>query len=193
MMKNKYTSSTILLLMGLFLTCYQAQSQTGVKNVDRFGIGYFSTGGLYPGFTFNYERPLLSGDRYELMLNTKAGAYFHYRNNTGLFLMLQSGQRFRVYKNLFFEHYLGVGYLHTFLNGGDAYYVDAAGQVHKASNAGNPHFMPSVSFGFSYSINATNHPAIIFARPMVFWQIPFNKTALVQYAVEIGALIRIKN
>jgi hypothetical protein len=184
---------TIPLLICLALTFCQAQSQTNIKSTDRIGIGYFSAGGLYPGFTVNYERALLSIDRYELMLNAKAGAYFHYRNNTGFFLMLQSGQRFRVYKNLFFEHYLGIGYLHTFLNGGDAYYVDAAGQVHKASNRGNPHFMPSVSVGFSYAVRSADHPAIIFARPIVFWQIPFNKAALVQYAIEIGVMIRIKN
>lgn len=155
-------------------------------------MSYFSEGGLYPGFTFNYERSLLASNNFELMAAARAGSYFHYRNHTGVFIMAQSGQRFRLYRKLFYEHYLGIGYLHTFLSGGEAYYVDATGQVHKAANTGNPHFMPSVSFGLSYAIDAVKNPARIFARPMIFWQIPFNQSSLVQYGLEIGALVKLK-
>jgi len=157
----------------------------------RVGVSYFSQGGFYPGFTINYEKKLLSNDAFQLLLAGKAGVYFHYRNNTGVFLMLQSGQRFRLGKHFHFEHFLGVGYLQSFLNGGDAYYVNASGQVQKASKLGNPHFMPSISFGLSYDFKGKNK-VTIFARPMIYWQIPFNEVSLVQYAFEVGTLWKLK-
>jgi hypothetical protein len=167
-------------------------AQSDTSRLHYAGISYFSEGGFYPGFAFTYERSLLSNRTFEMNASAKAGAYFHYRNHTGVFVMIQSGQRFRLYKNLFYEHYLGIGYLHTFLNGGDAYYVDAAGQVHEASNGGNPHFMPSVSFGLSYLIDRVKNPMRFFTRPVIFWQIPFNQSELVQYGFEAGVLIRLK-
>ena len=167
-------------------------AQPDSVRLQRAGLGYFSEGGLYPGFTFNYEKRVLANRSFQLLLAAKAGAYFHYRNHTGVFVMGQSGQRFRLYKNLFFEHFLGVGYLQSFLNGGDAYYVNASGQVQKANDTGNAHFMPSVSFGLSYELNPIKHPVILFARPMIFWQIPFNQSSLVQYAFEVGTLVKLK-
>ena len=156
------------------------------------GIGYFSEGGLYPGFTFNYEKKLMSNATFQLLLAGKAGAYFHYGNHTGVFVMVQSGQRFRIHKKLYFEHFIGVGYLQSFLSGGDPYYVNAAGQIQKAPNTGNPHFMPSVSVGLSYHLDEARRPMIFFFRPMIFWQIPFNETSLVQYTFELGVLFKLK-
>ena len=169
-----------------------ALGQPDSVRLQRIGLAYFSEGGLYPGFTFNYEKRELANRSFQLLLAAKAGAYFHFRNHTGVFVMVQSGQRFRVYKNLFFEHFLGVGYLQSFLNGGDAYYVNASGQVQKANDTGNAHFMPSVSFGLSYELNPVKHPLILFVRPMIFWQIPFNQSSLVQYAFEAGVLVKLK-
>ncbi len=101
--------------------------------------------------------------------------------------MIQSEQRFRLGKHFYFEHFLGAGYLQSFLNGGDAYYVNASGQIQKASRLGNPHFMPSISFGLSYDFKGKNK-VTVFARPMIYWQIPFNEVSLVQYAFEVGTL-----
>ena len=155
------------------------------------GVGYFSEGGFYPGFSFNYEKKLLSNNSFQLLLGGKVGAYFHSGSHTGVFLMVQSGQRFRLSKKIYFEHYLGIGYLHSFLNGGDAYYVNATGQVQTANNTGNPHFMPSINFGVSYHLPEAKRPMILFFRPMIFWQIPFNETSLLQYAFELGVMFKL--
>lgn len=168
-----------------------AFSQKDTLRRERVGISYFSEGGFYPGFAFNYERELLSNEKFQLLLGGKAGAYFHHRNHTGVFLLIQSGQRFRIGKYFHFEHFLGVGYLHSFLNGGDAYYVNASGQIQKAGAVGDPHFMPSVSFGVSYDHRGPR-PFSVFVRPMIFWQIPFNEASLVLYGVEAGTLFRLK-
>ena len=183
--------ATLILFLFLIISGIGfAQSDPG--RVQRVGLGYFSEGGLYPGFTFNYERRVLANHAFQILLAAKAGAYFHYRNHTGVFMMAQSGQRFRLFKNLFIEHFLGVGYLQSFLSGGDAYYVNASGQIQKVRSAGNAHFMPSVSFGLSYELNPGKRPIIVFGRPMIFWQIPFNQSSLVQYAFELGALVKLR-
>lgn len=181
----------IVTLFFLF-TSGMVLAQVDSVQVQRIGLSYFSEGGLYPGFTLNYEKQLLANNNFQLLLGAKAGAYFHYRNHTGVFMMVQSGQRFRLGKRLSFEHFLGIGYLHSFLNGGDAYYVNGSGQIQKTHDLGNPHFMPSVSFGLSYHIDKGKCPVVLFARPMIFWQIPFNQVSLVQYALEVGLLFKLK-
>jgi hypothetical protein len=118
----------------------------------------------------------------------KGGLYYHRYNNTGIFLMLQSGARYRLYRGLFIDNYVGVGYIHTFLNGGKAYIVDAAGTIKKYHDYGTGHFMPSISPGLSYQLNN----ARLFARAMIFWQIPFNETTLVQYALEGGVSFNLR-
>ncbi|MGC3943182.1 MAG: hypothetical protein QM762_01370 [Chryseolinea sp.] len=167
-----------------------AQTDSVANNF--IGVSYFSEGGFYPGFAFIGERSLLKNRNFEMMAAARLGAYFHYRNNTGIFLMIQSGARIRLYRQLYFEHYLGVGYLHTFLNGGDPYYVDATGTIHKSSNAGNPHFMPSISFGLGFNTQIDQKPCRFFTRPIVFWMIPFNQTSLVQFGFEVGGVMRIR-
>ncbi len=179
-------------LILLLIWSVQSLAQGDSSRTQRIGLSYLSEGGFYPGFAFNYEQKLLANQSFQLLLAAKAGAYFHYQNHTGIFLMVQSGQRFRIHKKLYFEHFLGVGYLQSFLNGGDAYYVNAAGQVQKTNSTGNGHFMPSISFGLSYDHPKGQHPFMVFVRPMVFWQIPFNEASLVQYAFEIGTLFKLK-
>jgi hypothetical protein len=184
------STQTRLLTIVLFFYSGIAVAQDSM-HAHRVGVSYLSQGGIYPGFTLNYEKKLLANEKLQVLLAGKAGAYFHYRNNTGVFVMIQSGQRFRVRRNFYFEHFLGVGYLQSFLNGGDAYYVNASGQVQRAHTLGNPHFMPSLSFGVSYDLNGKNH-VTLFVRPMIYWQIPFNEASLVQYALEVGTLFKLK-
>ena len=162
-----------------------------VKN-NYVGLAYFSEGGFYPGFTFVVERSLVRNQNFEVMAAARLGAYFHYRNHTGVFLMAQSGQRIRLYRQLYLEHYLGIGYLHAFLNGGDPYYVDATGTIHKKSNAGTAHFMPSVSFGLGFNTHIQKQVFRFYARPIIFWMIPFNQTSLVQFGIEVGGVIKLK-
>jgi hypothetical protein len=183
----KINSLTMLLLSITFL----ATAQTDDKKATYAGVSYFSEDGFYPGFTVNYEKFLIGNQHFEMLAAAKAGAYFHYRNHTGIFVMIQSGQRYRLFSHFYFEHFFGIGYLHSFLSGGSAYYVDATGAVHKATNWGNAHFMPSISAGLSYHAEGKKD-FWVFARPMFFWQIPFNHASLLQVGVEVGANVKIK-
>jgi len=189
--KKLFTKIRFLLLWLLATSGRECLAQHDSTHYNYVGGAYFSEGGFYPGFTVIAERSLLRNRNFEVMVAGRLGAYFHYRNQTGVFLMAQSGQRIRLYRQLYFEHYLGIGYLHTFLNGGDPYYVDASGTIHKNSNAGTPHFMPSVSFGLGFNSRIAQHKYRFFARPIIFWMIPFNQTSLVEFGVELGGVIQL--
>lgn len=180
-----------LLSLGMVVVWGLCPAQTDSAKTTYAGMAYFSEGGFYPGFTFIAERSLAKNQNFEVMAAARLGAYFHYRNQTGIFLMVQSGQRIRLFRQLYFEHYLGVGYLHTFLNGGDPYYVDATGTIRKKTNAGTPHFMPSVSFGLGFNTHIEKRVCRFFARPIVFWMIPFNQSSLVQFGLEMGGVIKL--
>jgi hypothetical protein len=182
----------VLLSFGMVVVWCVCSAQTDSVKNNYVGAAYFSEGGFYPGFTFIAERSLVRNQNFEVMAAARLGAYFHYRNHTGIFLMAQSGQRIRLYRQLYFEHYLGVGYLHTFLNGGEPYYVDATGAIHKKSNAGTPHFMPSVSFGLGFNTHIQKQVFRFYGRPIVFWMIPFNQTSLVQFGVELGGVMKLR-
>jgi hypothetical protein len=171
------------------ILAFSASAQTDSVGTKRLGYSFFGQGGINPGATVSYEKILLSNDHLQLLEGAKAGIYFHYRNNTGFFLMIQSGARFRLFRRLWFEHFVGIGYLQTFLNGGDAYFVNASGQIQKASKIGNPHFMPSYSFGLSYKASARTS---FHVRPMIYWEIPFGRTSLVQYSFEAGVSFKMK-
>ena len=181
----------LLFGLGMMVLSLACSAQIDSVKSNYVGIAYFSEGGFYPGFTFVGERSLLKSHNFEVMAAARVGAYFHYRNHTGVFLMAQSGQRIRLYRQLYFEHYLGIGYLHAFLNGGDPYYVDATGTIHKKSNAGTPHFMPSVSFGLGFNTHISEQACRFYARPILFWMIPFNNTSLVQFGMEVGGVIKL--
>jgi hypothetical protein len=182
---------TRFLIYGYLMLTLHAQAQDTIP-IKYAGISYLSEGGLYPGIAVNFEKTLLHNSRLQMLLGGKAGGYVHYKNHTGIFVLLQAGQRYRIHKKLYIEHFLGLGYLHSFLNGGDAYYVNASGQLQKAHNTGNPHFMPTISGGLSYAMTFSGRPVMISGRPMIFWQIPFNQASLIQYAVEVGVMVKLK-
>jgi len=78
-----------------------ALGQPDSVRLQRIGLAYFSEGGLYPGFTFNYEKRELANRSFQLLLAAKAGAYFHFRNHTGVFVMVQYDNAF-VFTKIFF-------------------------------------------------------------------------------------------
>jgi len=177
-----------LLLFLFALLPAAALAQADTTRTPQLALSFLAIDGLHPGLSGAIEQSLVGNYRYSLVATAKAGFYYHRYNNTGIFLMLQSGARYRLVGNLFIENYVGVGYLHTFLNGGKAYIVDAAGTVKRYHDYGSGHFMPSISPGLSYQMKSMR----LFARSMIFWQIPFNRVSLVQYGLEAGVSINLK-
>jgi len=162
-------------------------AQADTVRTPQLSLSFLAVDGLHPGLSGAVEQSLVGNHRYSLVATAKAGFYYHRYNNTGIFIMLQSGARYRIAGNFFIDNYVGVGYIHTFLNGGKAYIVDATGTVRRYHDRGNGHFMPSISPGISYQFRSPRLQSLrVFARSMIFWQIPFNRVSLVQYSLEAG-------
>jgi hypothetical protein len=122
-----------------------------------------------------------------LVLSLTIGGYVHRRNHTGLFSEVQLGQRFNFRSGLLLEQYIGLGYLHAFLNGGNVYQVSDNGSVGKIANKGRSHLMPSLSLGLGWNVARSQQlPLLLFVRPKAFWQYPFNGYALPHIALQAG-------
>jgi hypothetical protein len=178
----------ILLLTGFLLPCaVQAQETAQETGRSAITMGYFGETITHPGFFAGYEHNLRPQNRYQLFLSFTLGGYAHRRNHTGLFSEVQLGQRLNFRSGLLLEQSIGIGYLHTFLNGGPVYEVNDNGVVSKSRNPGRSHLMPSVSLGFGWNVARSEAlPLLLFVRPKVFWQYPFNGYALPHLALQAG-------
>ncbi len=158
---------------------------------SRWGISlaYFGEFVTHPGVTISAERYLFNNGTYQVFVGAQAGGYVHRRNHTGLFVGLETGHRITMKSGLFFDQHLGLGYLHTFLNGGDVFEADALRGAYEVKDGGRGHVMPSVSVGTGWTFrDGAGQPRwSVFARPVVFWQYPFNNYALVHPALQAGA------
>jgi hypothetical protein len=141
----------------------------------------------HPGATLGIERYLLQDKRYRIFLGANLGMYTHTRNHTAYFINIQSGQRLTTGSGLFFDQSIGIGYLRSYLNGGDIFEVDAFRGVYESKNSGRGHVMPSVSLGTGWDFSKKNIANLaVFVRPQVFWQYPFNNYSLVHLALQTG-------
>jgi len=178
-----------ILLFGGILLPYSLQAQVTEHKTGRSAVtmGYFGETFTHPGFFAGYEHNLRPQKHYQLLLNLTLGGYVHPRNHTGLFSEVGLGQRFKFRSRFFLEQFIGIGYLHAFLNGGPVYSVTDNGAVSKSSNLGRSHLMPSVSLGFGWNVaHSEKLPLMFFIRPKVFWQYPFNGYALPHVALQAG-------
>ncbi|HEX8656373.1 MAG TPA: hypothetical protein VF690_02495 [Hymenobacter sp.] len=173
----------ILLVCTLFPGPVQAQ-ETGRSAVT---VGYFGETVTHPGLFAGYEHNLRPQKRYQLLLAATVGGYVHRRNHAGLFSEVGLGQRLHFRSGFFLEQFIGIGYLHTFLNGGPIYEVNDKGEVSERNNLGRPHLMPSISLGFGWNVaHSEKLPLLVFVRPRAFWQYPFNSYALPHLALQAG-------
>jgi hypothetical protein len=77
---SKGRSSPGMLSLALILfSLHTAFAQSDDVSPNFVGIGYFSEGGFYPGFTLIAERSLLANRTFEILAAVRLGAYFHYR------------------------------------------------------------------------------------------------------------------
>lgn len=178
----------VFLLTGI-LSPYALQAQEAQLKTGRSAVtmGYFGETITHPGFFAGYEHNLMPQKSYQLFLTLTLGGYVHKRNHTGLFSEVALGQRFNFRSGFFLDQSVGIGYLHTLLNGGAVYEVKDNGVVSKSSNLGRSHFMPSVSLGFGWNVaHSEKPPLLLFVRPKVFWQYPFNGYVLPHLALQAG-------
>ena len=85
-----------------------------------------------------------------------------------------------------YEFLLGVGYLHSFLQG-DTYEVKDDGSVKQVFLAGRSSLMASLSCGMGYDFDYYYHKHIsLFLKPGFFVQYPFNTAIAARTTIELG-------
>jgi len=151
------------------------------------GAGYFGETVTYPGSSVSAEIEVRHTERLSSVTRVATGFYVHPRVHTGFFSEVTRGYRRIVAGGFFVEQSLGVGALGSFYNSDGVFYLDDEGTVLPASAFGNWDFMPSVIFGLGYDLTSAKSTAnLVWIRPRVFWQMPFNNIANFHLALEIG-------
>ena len=151
---------------------------------SRLGLtaSYLGETGTHPGLVLGVDLSLLHlGMAHELFVRGLLGGYVHSRLYWALFAGGEIGWRSTASFGLRGEVALGVAYLHTVL-ASPVYAVGSDGQVTATSDLGRPGVMPSASLGVGWDFGRrTRFPLTVMLRPIVFWQVPVNQTALVHF------------
>jgi hypothetical protein len=167
----------------VFVTVHYVYGQEN-KTTIPVNISYFGETMVHPGIVFGYANTFFRSFNFTFSI----GAYLHKRNYAGLFLETGINWRHTFPIGYSMEFGLGLGYLHTWENGGDTYVVDGDGNVSVKPKYGHPHFMPSVKLGLlAWDFRKkTKIPLRLNADIIVFGQYPFNNYILPHAALKIG-------
>ncbi len=169
------------------------------NKINGLNVSYFAEYYTHYGIKAGVEYPLWSKEKIKTRRNTKdihktkllfvtgnVGCYVHERNHTGLFVNTEIGYRKTCNKGIRYESHLGVGYLHTFLQG-DTYRVNDDGSVEREKSAGQSNLMASLSFGTGYDFSYYYHkPFSVYIKPGFFIQYPYNTIAAIRPTIDMG-------
>lgn len=177
-MKN--FSLTILLL--LIISSAETYCQDGNLKLS---FSYFGEIITHPGFTVALEKEKIYAEKLGLSTFLELGYYHHPRNHDSWFAGIDRGFRQYVGRNFFVEQYLGVGTVVDFYNE-DVWHIDENGNSVKVSNLGNFNVMPSLTLGAGYLFDKSPNKYLLWIRPRLFWQFPYNNIALPHLAMQVG-------
>lgn len=185
-MKNLMVGARLSLLFLLTYSSVYAQ-----KNLN-LGLGYFGETATHPGLVAHLEVEKSQSKKVSTLFRTDVGAYVHARNHVGAFVDVHAGLRRYRPSGIFTEQYLGLGTMLSFLNGDGVFQRDENGNIRRASSFANLDIMPSVTLGIGYNFSQDSGSAnLLYLRPKVFWQLPFNNLALPHFALQVGFIHRI--
>lgn len=173
-------------------------------HVSRVNISYFGESALHYGLKLGAENSLWIKDkvktkrnnkeslkRKELILTANLGGYFHKHNHIGLFINSEIGYRKTQKKGFKSEIFLGLGYLHTILQG-DTYTVNDDSTVDQLHFAGQSNLMIPLTFGFGYDFDYFyNKPFSIHIKPGFFIQYPYNIQIAIRSTLELGIIYKL--
>lgn len=162
-----------------------AQQKTNL----RYTIGYFGEMLAHPGLNFGIEYATPQSQKHQMLLAANIGGYVHPKNNTSLFLRGQWGQRINFKTGYFINSYIGLGYLHQFVHGGESFQVQPNGAITKINDWGQPYFMPSIAIGNGWHFKREEkRPISFYLQPELFWKAPFNGYYLTHFSINAGLI-----
>jgi len=155
------------------------------KNIIPINVSYFGETLVHPGIEISYENTFFKTFNFTVGI----GAYIHQRNHVGLFVNSGLNWRHTFSIGYSMEFGLGLGYLHTWEQGGDTYTVDDNGNVSVKPKYGHPHFMPVIKLGLlGWDFRKkTNVPLRLNGDIIIFGQYPFNNFMMPHVALKVGA------
>jgi hypothetical protein len=167
-----------------------------------FGWAQFSESGIpvtgsYFGETLLHAGIYL-GSEYSIKDNLVAcfgtGTYLHCKHHLGFFLSGDLNWRKTFKAGYAIAFGIGIGYLHTWPQGGKIYGVDDNGDVESKTNWGKPSVMPSLKLGLlGWDLRQKDiFPCRIFADIILFGQYPYNDYMMPHAALNIGATYYLK-
>lgn len=149
-------------------------------------LAYFGETATHPGLLIGTEHKAWEAGGHRAFLAAQLGGYRHPGNHTGVFLDGHLGYRRTWPSGLSLETLVGLGYLHTLLDGP----VFAAGPsgVEAVTDGGRPAWMPSLTLGCGVDGAGLGlRETRLFARLQLFGQYPYNGTLLPHAATQLGA------
>ena len=169
------------------------------KKIKGFSVSYFGQGYSHYGVKIGTEYPLWTKEKIKTKKSLKeihknklifvtgnVGCYIHRRNTVGVFINSEIGYRKTRKNGFMYEFLLGLGYLHSFLQG-DTYEVNADGSVKQVFLAGRSSFMPALCGGIGYDFDYRYHKHFsVFLKPGFFVQYPFNTALAARTSIELG-------
>ena len=169
----------MIILSGLSL-------HTNAQKLLSGGIGYFGETGVYPGLVLELEKETYQSDQLSTPFRINLGYYSHPRNHAAFFTDIHYGLRRTLNNGIMFESSVGIGVMLSYYNE-EIYTLSETGQFKESSRLANPDFMPSITLGMGYDFSDDREKRrMVWARPKMFWQYPFNTLALPHLSLQIG-------
>jgi hypothetical protein len=189
----------IPLVSSLIFSNIYGQDTFQNHRLNGIGISYYGENISHYGLKIATEFPVLVKDklkvkdndkiinkRKEIFITGNIGGYVHKRNHLAVFIGSEIGYRKTRKKGFKYEFLLGLGYLHTFLQG-DTYEVSDDGDVKKVNFAGQSNLMIPFSLGFGYDFNFFyKKPISVSIKPGFFIQYPYNIAVAVRPTIDFG-------
>lgn len=148
-------------------------------------VAYFGETATHPGLLLGTEHKAWEAGWHRTFLAANVGGYRHPGNHLGLFAEGALGYRLTFPSGLSLESLVGLGYLHTVLDGP----VFAAGPagVEPVTDGGRPAWMPSVTLGAGLDGAGLGlADTRLFTRLQLFGQYPYNAYVLPHVATQVG-------
>lgn len=175
------------------------QDTLGYSRITGIGVSYYGEYFTHYGLKIGTEYSIKQKNktktkksskqihkRKEVFLTANIGSYIHKRSHVGLFLSSEIGYRKTIRKGFKYEMLIGLGYLHTFLQG-DTYEVNDDGTVDRVYLAGQPNLMIPFSIGLGYDFNFHyKKPFSLHLKPSFFIQYPYNQAIAIRPVVDLG-------
>jgi len=181
-----------LFLVLLFSVTTQVIGQKELQQYFNIKLAYYGETLTHPGLLLGIEYIPHSSGNYQMILGLDLGGYVHRRNNKSLFTRGKWGQRITAKNGLFVDHFLGLGYLHQFVHGGELFEVLPNGAIVEIPDKGQSRFMPSISLGAGYDFSKkTTKNFSLYLSPELFWKAPFNGYYLTHFALNTGIIIKL--